>query len=56
MVIVIKSFKPPSFNIDEILYAEVSEKDEMTTRDKITKKCNNNNGYKWQARDNRKFS
>ena len=42
-VIVIKSFKPTSFNIDEILYAKVSEKDEraikdeMAIKDEITK-------------------
>ena len=42
-VIVIKSFKPTSFNIDEILYAKVFEndtrdlKDEMAIKDEITK-------------------
>ena len=42
-VIVIKSFKPTSFNIDEILYAKVFEndtrdlKDDMVIKDEITK-------------------
>ena len=42
-VIVIKSFKPTSFNIDEILYAKVFEndtrdlKDDMGIKDEITK-------------------
>lgn len=42
-VIVIKSFKPTSFNIDEILYAKVFEndtrdlKDDMAIKDEITK-------------------